>query len=393
MEWTRLVFISSFVYTLLMSLFIYPLWVFIHIAMLKTMKGGLKATWLFFCFFFWSVGAWIYGALVSDKKMLRIMGWLNALVLVVLVVLVLQGHRLKTPLSLPAVATSAKNSQSPSQQSVLSPDFQGKILEETRSEYIVEMPNGLIRNIPKKRWSSIQKKVSEETARVKKEAGDSTQPKMDVLQLKSGMRMIGRIAEETDGHVMMDVPSVGRFKVLREEIAGIERQVSARLPGNTPDEYINRALSLERAEFPFDGRNWKKGFQNVQKNQLIIEYVLEGETVNDWTELVTQQFFLGLAGDNIPQRLAEKNEEHIRQDCPNVIWETLDHSEHSVLYSWSIENCAGNADQAEVARIIQGPKGIHHLHYATKKMPLSEDVRDRWRRLLNQAEIRTGAES
>ncbi|MEE9157864.1 MAG: hypothetical protein V3U60_05705, partial [Gammaproteobacteria bacterium] len=47
----------------------------------------------------------------------------------------------------------------------------------------------------------------------------------------------------------------------------------------------------ETVDPPFDDRDWEIGHTAVQGDQMVLEYILSGETVENWSELITVQTF------------------------------------------------------------------------------------------------------
>ncbi|KRG13618.1 hypothetical protein ACA29_07965 [Lederbergia galactosidilytica] len=53
---------------------------------------------------------------------------------------------------------------------------------------------------------------------------------------------------------------------------------------------------LEDLTLHFDDRDWQVGFEHEDAGNMMREYVVDGESVEAWTELVTAQFFPDLQG-------------------------------------------------------------------------------------------------
>ncbi len=148
------------------------------------------------------------------------------------------------------------------------------------------------------------------------------------------------------------------------------------------------ALALERPELHFDKRKWKQGFQANQSNQRLVEYVLEGETVENWSELVTAQLLLGVQEKSTLDEYLKFSEKVLRGSAKgNVEWKVIRRGPKEVLYEWKLTNDPKIPDQHEIARVIVGREGFHVLHYAAKTSKLPDDKRQEWIRLLSAARI------
>jgi len=150
----------------------------------------------------------------------------------------------------------------------------------------------------------------------------------------------------------------------------------------------------EKPQLTFDGRVWNIGYQASNFQGSIIEYVLNDESINNWTELVTIQTFLGLQKNASAQAFADQTKEKLKQQCPDLKWIILKQTEDDVMYEWSIKNCPADKDQHEIARIIKGQYGMYIFHYVTKKMPIDPKIRNEWIKLIKSATInQTSSES
>ncbi len=219
----------------------------------------------------------------------------------------------------------------------------------------------------------------------------------DTIQNKNGHVLEGRIIEESDKAVVMDVPHVGEVTVYRDEIQSITRGKGEEAvtetapapelvaPAEAPKPQRDLS-SYERPLIPFDDRKWKVGYQNAVNNMLITEFVLEGETVENWTELVTVQLFIGLETAT-PEAMVSTSKKILEETCKSPYWKELKKGENDILYEWSIKGCSSGPDQSELSRVIRGKDGMHVIHYAIKKVPMPKDKRARWIEALTKTEI------
>lgn len=143
----------------------------------------------------------------------------------------------------------------------------------------------------------------------------------------------------------------------------------------------------ETIQLETDDRQWTLGFEDHQTDQGILEYVLPGEVVENWSELVTINYYKGLQGPEIMDKFVSSMEGGIRSQCQDVTWTPLSKAEGSVSYEWTVKNCQGNPDQSETARVIQGEKGLYVLHYASKTVPIPEEKRSVWQKNLSSAQV------
>jgi hypothetical protein len=149
------------------------------------------------------------------------------------------------------------------------------------------------------------------------------------------------------------------------------------------------AVGSANAQAPqFDGRDWTVGHQQRNSKQSLTEYVLPGQTVENWKELVTSQVFF----QPVPvAALVEKLRESLAQGCPSLVWNVIEQTEKTVLYEWRDSGCGGFEPQHEVARVTIESSGLYRLAYAAKtKKPLSAERRHQWLSILSQVPLAEG---
>ena len=160
-------------------------------------------------------------------------------------------------------------------------------------------------------------------------------------------------------------------------------------------EEFERALEQSGVIAPHsDERGWRLGHRAVAGNQLILEYVLSGETVENWSELITVQAFPGLQETTTPEELMFAAKTPTLADCPDAMWNVLRQSDDEIVFEWRMENCTGpydSDDQYEVSKIIRHPLALHRVAYTTKRQPhLPEQERSAWTERIYAAELAAG---
>ncbi|HEX9898043.1 MAG TPA: LpqB family beta-propeller domain-containing protein [Candidatus Methylomirabilis sp.] len=140
---------------------------------------------------------------------------------------------------------------------------------------------------------------------------------------------------------------------------------------------------VEALYAPSDGRDWWVGHKADVGAVRNIEFVLPGERVESWRELVSFQFF----GDPTfpsPQAAMDGLRTLMKERCQNTVWNVLRQDENSVLYEWRISDCPGQPDQHEIARFLRVKEGTHRIAYVVKAKEILPSRRDQWIDLLWQ---------
>ncbi len=114
---------------------------------------------------------------------------------------------------------------------------------------------------------------------------------------------------------------------------------------------------------------------------IIVEYTRQGETVEQWKELVTAQVYP--LGPKVKE-VVEGMKTHLRRDCPSVVWQVISEKENDEMIEWSNTQCANLDFQHELMRTYISGKQLNVLRYTTKKIPISPKVREEWIGILSK---------
>ena len=149
-----------------------------------------------------------------------------------------------------------------------------------------------------------------------------------------------------------------------------------------------RAGTSEELNFQIE-LGWKKANQAEKRGYVIIEWVREGDDINNWKELFTYQNF-GLHGKRTPEDFLNELKTLREKECPGVTeWNVIEHDENSILYEWQAKPCMSWPDQHEVARIIFGKHNLFLLRYTAKVKELAPETRTQWINTFKAATVET----
>jgi hypothetical protein len=143
---------------------------------------------------------------------------------------------------------------------------------------------------------------------------------------------------------------------------------------------------LASAEAPkFDGRGWMVGNQQENARESLTEYVLPGQTVEDWKELVTSTVFY----QPVPlDAFVGKIHSSMSDGCPSLVWNVIHKDKKTVVFEWRDAGCGGFEPQNELDRITVEKDGLYRLAYAAKvDGPLAPEKRKTWLAILTQVPL------
>jgi len=112
--------------------------------------------------------------------------------------------------------------------------------------------------------------------------------------------------------------------------------------------------------------SWNIGHSAEDQRQRVTEFVRSGETVENWTELVTSQtlnkaFELGSVGDQMAA-----HEGDLGARCPGSTVQVLRHLPNGVVYESQVVNCPQGADEHVLARVLDGASNRFLVQYSVR---------------------------
>lgn len=142
----------------------------------------------------------------------------------------------------------------------------------------------------------------------------------------------------------------------------------------------------ETINVPINAAGWKMGYgKEVSRTGWIKEFVRPPETVDDWTRLITLQFFENTFPS--PRKFMDHLETRLKDQCRNVDWHTISSGKQRILYEWEIHDCPGHQDQHEISLILLGDFGLYRAAYTQRGKLIDPATRTQWIQWLSEAKI------
>lgn len=142
---------------------------------------------------------------------------------------------------------------------------------------------------------------------------------------------------------------------------------------------------MEPVQPMFDSRTWKQGFSREvpEQSQRITEWVLEGESVENWSELVTD-FFLQLPATADSHKVLQMyfNSMNATGKVKRVISSVPD----EIVYEFQAGS--GSTQEFGIHRIFIGKSGLHNVQHAIKNAADFEKNKDAWVKQLKQFKVK-----
>lgn len=150
---------------------------------------------------------------------------------------------------------------------------------------------------------------------------------------------------------------------------------------------MGNAYAAESAKPVFDKRSWELGWNQNKDDSVFEEYVLKGESVDNWSELVTIQSFPGMQKNTNLDVFEGTMKVKLSTVCPSIKWVPISQTDNERIWKWTIEGCPGQPDQSELAMAKKTKEAIHLWHYAIKKSPFPKGVEEVWLKNLKSIKI------
>lgn len=137
----------------------------------------------------------------------------------------------------------------------------------------------------------------------------------------------------------------------------------------------------------FDEREWKLGADNAKTN-IFYEYVTDGQTVNDWKEMVTLQMFKGMQKKITTEKYIKGYISMLYNACGDKLVVSLIRNDPSdYMIEWKVNGHPKIDNQYEIDRVIVGKEALIVIHYAIKTARISPDNRAKWIQIVDKATL------
>ncbi len=145
--------------------------------------------------------------------------------------------------------------------------------------------------------------------------------------------------------------------------------------------------AAEKESFIANGKEWQLGFTDSQ-NGLLKEYVLAGETVDNWSELITVQRFSNPNGARVQDYAAQFKAALEKSVAGNLRFQILTEDAKNLFYEFEVTDDAVHPDQYETGRIESEGGEIWFVHYAIKVPEIDKSEKDAWLNIMSTDDLK-----
>lgn len=144
----------------------------------------------------------------------------------------------------------------------------------------------------------------------------------------------------------------------------------------------------EKESFIANGKEWQLGFSDSQ-NGLFQEFVLAGETVDNWSELITVHRYSNPKEVPVQAYAAQVKNSLEQSVSGDLHFEVLKEDAHNLYYEFQLTGDPAHPDQYETARIQSEGGEIWFLHYAIKTGGMAEGEKEAWQNILSTDDLKS----
>jgi len=119
--------------------------------------------------------------------------------------------------------------------------------------------------------------------------------------------------------------------------------------------------------FEDDNSAWEVGYSAQNEVQRVVEFVRPGQTVENWSELVTIQTFNKAAGVGSVEDSLAMYRQDLLSRCPDSKVNIIRQNSGDVVYEAYVMGCAEGPDEHVLARVLDGAHSQFLVQYAVRE--------------------------
>lgn len=148
------------------------------------------------------------------------------------------------------------------------------------------------------------------------------------------------------------------------------------ITASNSDPVDGRAISAEQQHIEFDDRIWKAVWGKKTASDLTIEYVPDGDNLNNWKELITSQLFYGMQTAS-PKEFADTFMSTLNGKGYQGVVTVYETTPKRQIFEFQIKQPADQI-QDVIINVTTGKNGMYVLQYAVKKPDMGQETRKQW---------------
>lgn len=153
-------------------------------------------------------------------------------------------------------------------------------------------------------------------------------------------------------------------------------------------------VPAQSIKYSFDSRKWTLGYKNDAFLGRIRQWVLPGESFQNWTEILTEEAV------NIPNSFTYSDTKFVLSEYVKHIQDKISNgssdftttilleSHDTIVFEWVHKGSGTLPAQREIRRVMVGRDGtVYHFAYNVKETSFSQTNYDVWKKLILNAQL------
>lgn len=143
----------------------------------------------------------------------------------------------------------------------------------------------------------------------------------------------------------------------------------------------------ETQKIIFDDRAWQAVWGKQEASITTVEYVPNGDNIEQWHELITSQFIPNIQNQMTLREYVDSVIKNMKNSGFKPVINIIEDTPDQILFEFRI-NAPDNLKQDELQKVVKGKDGFYLLHYVIKKADMGKKNRDIWLHNLKQSQLK-----
>jgi hypothetical protein len=145
-------------------------------------------------------------------------------------------------------------------------------------------------------------------------------------------------------------------------------------------------LPIDVGPIPRDERDWKIGHSQEKGNLSLSEWVVPGETVKAWTELITVEMYANPPAHITLDQYLSVRTEMVRKQCANATGQVISKGPLEAIVERTLLSCAPLRDEYHIAKVLLAPRAMTNVVYA-RTTPFDSETRAKWLEIVTKTRM------
>lgn len=147
------------------------------------------------------------------------------------------------------------------------------------------------------------------------------------------------------------------------------------------------AATAEQLNLTLSKDEWKIAWADIKPELVTIEYIRYGQTLNDWKEMITTQYFPNLPLIASIKTLALNFINQLQQKGFNPATSFYVENNNELIYEYQIFSPETQV-QDEIQKIIRKGNSLYIFHYCIKQNDMGDKMREKWLNIIKNINVK-----